>query len=403
LTLDSSLAWLLHPVKVETFLDEVWATTHQHIERHRPDYFDRLFGSAAVEDFLEFIRPEPSAVRLVRRQENRDPGTYRFADGAIDLVRVRNEFADGYTIVLNGLERYVPAIATLAHAIEVELNFETQVNAYITPPKSQGFMPHYDDHDVLILQIQGSKTWHVYEHSDVPPRDLRRRDALVAAGLPPPSHLRLEAGDALYLPRGRVHAAEAGADPSVHLTVGIHTPTVLTLVTLALESLSLQDDRVLARLPPRHLDDADKRASLDGLVRDVVRAIEDPSIIAEGLGTIGDALVRRGRCRPAGQLVSNAVEAKRIDGQTLVAKYQPLYSRVVAVAGGFALQFGQSLVSAGPDHRAAMLFLSNSTDPFRVSDLPELSEEQQTELARTLIVDGFLIRLPTTAGKAASP
>jgi bifunctional lysine-specific demethylase and histidyl-hydroxylase NO66 len=393
LIVEASLAWLLHPLKVETFLDEVWATTHHHVERRCSSYFDGLFGSAAVEEFLEFTRPEPSAVRLVRRHENHDSNTYRFADGAIDLVRVRNEFADGYTIVLNGLERYVPAIASLSHAIEVELNFEAQVNAYITPPESQGFLPHYDDHDVLILQIQGSKTWHVYEHADVSPRDFRRQDGFVAAGLPLPSDLRLQAGDVLYLPRGRVHAAEANAEPSIHLTVGIHAPTVLTLVTRALEALSLRDDRVLARLPPRHLDETKGRASLDGLVRDVVRAIEDPSVIAEGLGTIGDALVRRGRCRPAGQLVSNAVEAKRIDGQTLVAKYRPLYSRVLSVGSGVALQFGQSLVRAGRDHCAAMLFVSKSTEPFRVRDIPGLGEKEQTELARTLIVDGFLVRL----------
>jgi ribosomal protein L16 Arg81 hydroxylase len=394
LTKEASLAWLLHPIKVEAFLEEAWAKTHHHVKRRCPSYFDGLFGPTALEEFLEFIRPEPSSVRLVRRGESRDPATYRFADGAIDLVRVRNEFVDGYTIVINGLQRYVPTIASLAHAIEVELNFETQVNAYITPPESQGFPPHYDDHDVLILQIQGSKTWHVYEHADVSPRDLPRRDVFVAADLPPPTNLRLEAGDVMYLPRGRVHAAEANAEPSIHLTLGIHAPTVLTLVTRALEALSLRDDRVLARLPPRHLDSVDEHAYLNSLVREVLRAIEEPDAIADGLAALGDALVRRGRCRPVGQLVSNAVESKRIDGQTLVAKYQPLYSRVLEMAGGgVALQFGQSVVRAGPEHRAAMLFLSKSTDPFRVRELPGLREEQQTELARTLVVDGFLVRL----------
>lgn len=392
--MEASLAWLLHPIKVETFLEEIWAKTHYHVTRRCPSYFDGLFGSTELEEFLEFLRPEPSAVRMVRRGENRDPATYRFTDGTIDLVRVRNEFVDGYTIVLNGLQRYVPAIASLAHAIDVELNFETQVNAYITPPESQGFAPHYDDHDVLILQIQGSKTWYVYERADVSPRDLRRRDVFDAADLPPPTNLRLEAGDVMYLPRGRVHAAEANAAPSIHLTLGIHAPTVLTLVTRTLEALSLRDDRVLARLPPRHLDDVDEYPRLKGLVREVLRAVEEPDAIADGLATLGDALVRRGRCRPVGQLVSNAVEAKRIDAQTLVAKYQPLYARVLELAGGsVALQFAQSVVRAGPEHRAAMLFLSKSTNPFRVRELPGLREEQQTELARTLVVDGFLIRL----------
>ena len=394
MTVERSLAWLLRPLAVETFLHQIWGATHYHIERRCAGYFDSLFGSAAVEELLEFIRPEPSAVRLVRNHENKAPHTYRFADGAVDLVRVRNEFADGYTIVLNGLERYVPAIASLSHSIEVELNFETQVNAYITPPGSQGFLPHYDDHDVLILQIQGSKTWHVYNDADVPPHEMRRLDAVVSADLPLPTDLRLEAGDVLYLPRGQVHAAEANAEPSIHLTLGIHAPTVLTLITQALESLSFRDDRLLVRLPPRHLDDGGVRASVDGLVRDIARAIEDPSVIADGLGALGDALVRRGRCRPVGQLVSNAIEARRINGQTLVVKYQPLYSRVLAMADGVALQFAKSLVTAGPDHQTAMLFLSKSTEPFRIRDLPGLHAAQQTELARTLILDGFLVRLP---------
>jgi lysine-specific demethylase/histidyl-hydroxylase NO66 len=33
------------------------------------------------------------------------------------------------------------------------------------------------------------------------------------------------------------------------------------------------------------------------------------------------------------------------------------------------------------------------TEPCRVCDLPGLSEQQQTELTRTLIVNGFLVRL----------
>jgi bifunctional lysine-specific demethylase and histidyl-hydroxylase NO66 len=393
LTIEASLAWLLHPLTVEKFLDEVWARTHHHIERRCPGYFDSLFGSTAIEEFLAFTRPEPSAMRLVRRDKYREPATYRFADGAIDLVRVRNEFADGYTIVLNGLQGTVPAIASLAHAIEVELHFETQVNAYITPPESQGFLPHFDDHDVLILQIQGSKTWHVHEDADVPPREFKRRRAVVADDLPTPKKLRLEAGDVLYLPRGRVHAAEANAEPSIHLTFGVHAPTVLTLVTRTLEASSLRDDRVLARLPPRYLNDVRTHASLEVQVRQVIRAIEEPRALEEGLATLEDDLVRRGRCQPVGQLVSNAVEAKRIDRHTLVARYRPLYSRVLATTSGVALQFGQSLVSAGPDHRAAMLFLSKSTESFRVGDLPGLGQEQQTELARKLIVDGFLVRL----------
>jgi hypothetical protein len=354
-------------------------------------YFDRLLsGPSAVDELLDHVRLEPSAVRLVRGGESKDPDTYRLADSSLDFGCVHNAFADGYTIILNGLEQYMRVIASLSHSIEAELNFPTRVNAYITPPESTGFIPHYDPHDVLILQIQGSKTWYLSDGTAVLPHEMQSREGAVAADLPLPTALRVEAGDTLYLPRGHVHAAKTGSEPSIHLTVGIHAPTVLTLLTHALHWLSLRDDRVHVRLPPRHLDDAAVRASLGDLVDDIARAVEDPSVIAEGLVAMENVLVQRGRCPPVGQ-ASNAVD---IDGQTQVMKYQPLYSRVAVAVGSVALQFAQLSISAGLDHKAAMLFLSKSTEPFRVCDLPGLSAGQQMELARTLIVSGFLVRLP---------
>jgi len=396
LTIEPSLAWLLAPLTVETFLDEIWTATHYHVKRHCAGYFDSLLhGPSAVEEFLQLFRREPSAVRLMRGNDKKSGSDrYRLVDGSLDLVGIRNDFADGFTIVVDGVERYVRAIASLAHSIEVELNFPIQVNAYITPPGSRGLVPHYDDHDVLILQIQGSKIWHLYNGVDIAPHEMQCRDKAVPTdGLPLPTDLRLEVGDVLYLPRGLVHAADTDAEPSIHLTVGIHAPTALTLAIGALYSLSFHDDRLNARLPPRHLDDADVHATLGVLLRDAVRTVEDPSAIAEGLDALADVLVRRGRCPPIGQL-SNA---GGIDGQTLVTKYQPLYSRVKAVAGGVALQFATLSINAGADHEAAMLFISRSAEPFRVCDLPGLRAEQQIELARKLIVSGFLVRLSDEA------
>ncbi len=320
------------------------------------------------------------------------PDRYRLADGNLDLARAREGFADGYTIVLNGLEQYVRALASLSHSLEVELNFPTRVNGYVTPPESTGFVPHYDPHDVLILQIQGSKIWRLSDGADVPPHEMLRREGVTTAGLPLPTQVRLEAGDVLYVPRGRVHAAETASEPSIHLTVGIHAPTVLTLIGHVLHSLSLQDDRLHALLPPRHLDDPGVRAGLGDVISDIVGTIENPSVIAAGLDTMEDVLVRRGRCPPVGP----ASNAAGIDGQTRVVKYQPLYSKVASVEGGVALQFAQLSIAGRPDQEEALQFVSRNNGPFRVSELPGLSAQEQTALARTLIVSGFLVRVPET-------
>jgi lysine-specific demethylase/histidyl-hydroxylase NO66 len=39
-----------------------------------------------------------------------------------------------------------------------------QINAYLTPPAQAGFPPHFDNTDLFILQVAGSKEWCV--HSD---------------------------------------------------------------------------------------------------------------------------------------------------------------------------------------------------------------------------------------------
>ena len=388
-----SLAWLLDPLSVETFLDEMWAKDHHHITRDSPRYFDSLLpGPAATEQLLELIRHDPSVLRLVRGEDKKGPDSYRLGDGSLDLVGVRHDFANGYTIVVDGIEQYARTLGTLARSLEVELNFPTQVNAYVTPPESTALVPHYDDHDVLILQIEGSKTWQLYVGADLPPREIQRaKDKAVALeSLPTPTELRLNAGDVLYVPRGRVHAARTHSESSVHLTVGIHAPTVLMLAIGALYSQSFRDDRLNARLPARHLDDAGLDATMRDLVREAVDGVEDSAAMADGLSLLADVLVRRGQCPPVGQIAS----ANAIDGQTRVVKYQPLYSRVKLVDDGVTLQFASLSISAGPDHEAALCFIADSAAPFRVGDLPGLSATQQTELARTLIVSGFLIRLP---------
>jgi lysine-specific demethylase/histidyl-hydroxylase NO66 len=389
---ESSLGWLLAPLTVETFLTEIWGQSHYHVSRNCAEYFDTIFGgSASVDQLLGLFRPDLSLVRLVRGNDKKEPYHYRRSDGGLDVARIGHDFADGYTIVLESIHRYVRAIASLLHGIEVELNFATQVNAYFTPPESQGFVPHYDEHDVLIMQIRGSKIWHLYDGIDVPPRAAMRHEPVAADALPSPTDVLLEVGDVLYLPGGRVHAAEATSEVSVHLTVGVQAPTLLLLVTRALNSLSNSDDRVHTQLPPRYLDDPDVQDALGVLVRDVVEALEQPSAISAGLGSLADDLVRRGQSPPVGQAITNAIG---IDDQVRVVKYQPLFSRVTETSDGVALHFAQLVVNAAPDHSEALQFVSKTTEPFRVCDLPGLPAAQQIELARTLIANGFLVRLP---------
>ena len=88
-----SLAWLLEPLSVETFLDEIWGKDHQHITSARS--FDALLpGPSTVDGLLELFRHEPAALRLVRGKDKKGPDSYRLADGTLDVAIGRGEYAN---------------------------------------------------------------------------------------------------------------------------------------------------------------------------------------------------------------------------------------------------------------------------------------------------------------------
>ena len=52
----SPLAWLLAPVPVQAFLDELWGAAPHHISRDRAEYFGPLTELATAEGLLTALR-----------------------------------------------------------------------------------------------------------------------------------------------------------------------------------------------------------------------------------------------------------------------------------------------------------------------------------------------------------
>jgi ribosomal protein L16 Arg81 hydroxylase len=204
-------------------------------------------------------------------------------------------FADGSTVVLQGLHRLWPPLIEFADQLAADLGHPTQVNAYVTPPSSRGFSPHYDVHDVFVLQVAGEKHWRIHEPVLTDPlrtQPWNDRAAAVAAAAErePVIDAVLRPGDALYLPRGYLHSATALGAISAHLTVGIHSVTRWAAAESALDLVRVlaTEDPELRRSLPLGVDLADPAAVADD-VATVVTALKgwldriDPAEVADRL------------------------------------------------------------------------------------------------------------------------
>ena len=257
------LAHLLHPLSVVRFEEEVWERRPVHISRCNARFFDGLFSTEDVRALL--------AARRLRYGLHVDVTRYDVTHGRTTLNErndvangdaVWRRYADGCSVRVLHPQRWCDALHSTLGVLERHFNCAAGCNAYLTPPGSAGFAPHYDDVDAFVCQLEGRKRWQLY-----PPRDtcevlprvssLNFRESELG---PPTLEVVLEPGDVLYMPRGCIHQAESlpGAH-SLHVTLSTgHANTWADLLELALPAALAQAAEELpalrASLPRRLLD-----------------------------------------------------------------------------------------------------------------------------------------------------
>ena len=162
-----------------------------------PRQFDDLFSADAVDELVPVAdcgRRSCAWPRTARTLEDRSFTRGGGIGAAIaDQVSddaVLHHFAEGATLVLQGLHRTWRPIVDFSQALAAELGHPVQVNAYVTPPENTGFSDHYDVHDVFVLQVAGEKRWQIRPPvHELPLRDepwTGRRAAVEEAAQAPP-------------------------------------------------------------------------------------------------------------------------------------------------------------------------------------------------------------------------
>ncbi|GMA20338.1 cupin domain-containing protein [Arsenicicoccus piscis] len=224
---------------VEDFASSTWGSRPLLVRAaDLPQPFDDLFGPDAIDELVSrrglrtpFLRVAKDGSALPDRAFTRGGGVGAGVTDQVSDDDLLALFADGATLVGQGLHRTWPPLLELGQQLTEDLGHPVQINAYITPPQNQGFAAHYDIHDVFVLQTSGSKAWRIHEpvhpaplRSD--PWDERRAEVAEAALGEPVIDTVLEPGDCLYLPRGFLHSAKALGQVSSHVTIGVHSWTV---------------------------------------------------------------------------------------------------------------------------------------------------------------------------------
>lgn len=204
----------------------------------------------------------------------------------VNPAKVRALLGLGASLIANHIHRVCPEVAAAAGMLEQEFSARVFANVYCSFKGVQAFQTHFDLHDVFAVQVEGEKTWHVYEsRADTPVNPLPPGDEIEKWLTASRGKLLFEAqmkpGDILYLPRGQYHDALTGAQASLHVTFGVQPATGLALFPL-LEKTLMRETAFREYLPDAR-DSAAMRERLARLAERVGQVMTSPAFAVDVL------------------------------------------------------------------------------------------------------------------------
>jgi hypothetical protein len=201
----------------------------------KPERFRSLWSDWELDAICRFtLLPESDTFRLFKMGKQVPAAAYQDRRGAPSLAALRQLWSSGVSINFARLELFSNPVLALVRQLEAAMRMPTRVHFFATPARSQGLGAHADDGEVLVLQIQGEKTWDIYRTAE------RWRpggpDTKTALQGHTPEVVTLKPGCWLYLPYGIYHEVRNDGDvPSTHFTIGFHALSWCALMERALE------------------------------------------------------------------------------------------------------------------------------------------------------------------------
>jgi ribosomal protein L16 Arg81 hydroxylase len=350
--LNDPLGYLIGPERVDGFFARVFEREALVVAHDQPSRFEGLLSIESVDCIVTGTDLREGQLDLADASRRLSRENYVDAAGFVDRGAVADLHRNGATIILQQAHQLDPNLGRLCRGLEHVFCCHMQTNLYLTPPSAQGFKTHYDNHDVLVIQIAGEKAWRLYNK----PVDTPYRGEEFHSGEHKPGEIQaafvLNAGDCAYVPRGMMHDASTSGDgPSLHITVGLISRTWADLMLEAVSEVALRSPELRRSLPPgfAHMgfDRGQARATLAELGALVARELKlDPA-----LDLIADTFIRTRAADNRGA-VSEAARRVLADEPFVAQRFAPFRiaedgDKLVLIAPGGELDFK-------PEQRASL-------------------------------------------------
>jgi hypothetical protein len=383
-----TLGQFLAPLTLDEFLDQTLSGGFRKIPGEQRSPRTALLGPNPQALLAEAHHLAPKLTFHSANALGRPPSLEGVTDARDFLQRIEQFHALNYSVRFPELRPLSAPLEHLARAFEVLLHQPVSTSAFW----SNGGMRApvlYDDHDLLIVQLRGTKRWYVSNKPSELPNAWKGIPADHSLDLGPYSTIDLIPGDMLYLPRGTLHTVDSDT-ASLHLAVGFTPLTVRDVVQAALDHLADVDPKLRITVGAR-LAFQLKGAAFERLLPSVLDAVEQLRVASRTQGYLAAALQRRS-ARAVGALATlpqpPVVPAVSLD--TLLVQTDSAFCHLTANAEKIDFSYPGGHVYINRLVQQSLVYMVD-TPAFRVRDIPgEIGDDVRLSLAAKLLEIGFL-------------
>ena len=230
-----SYSILFGKLSKDEFFKKYYEKTFLHLERKNPDVYNSIINQHDIDSLIQiYLAKSPSLKGKIGTVDSIpfDSIFNKFFQ-FISTSGNSNPFENSGSLVVDRIQNYSPHFSNFLSELKQELGAFLSANLYVTSPLLQTLEAHYDLHDVIVLQLYGSKQWNIAPSDQLPTKhenhDLNQ--LLIEKG----QSIELKQGDLLYLPRGFAHKAVAGSKGSCHIAIGVYVIKYFHLLESMLE------------------------------------------------------------------------------------------------------------------------------------------------------------------------
>ena len=384
------LGFLIAPLSAEDFYRDYYEQRPLLTARSEPLRYADMLTVAALDQFFDSADLRDGMVDVASQQVQIERDTLFDRDGRARLNAIAAEYLNGATLIFPHLHESMAELGEFCRALEAVFSAHVQTNIYLTPQRkaegerNQGFPIHYDNHDVFVLQISGSKAWNFYGA----PVTIPYRGEAFQVGRHDPGEITesftLKPGDCVYVPRGLMHEApNVGDEPSLHITVGLITKTWADLVLESVSELALAESAFRRSLPPGFARRDFDRDAAEKTFAGLTAMIADRATFDASFDLLADTFLRERRPKLSG-VIAATPDVPRAGDQY---RRRPLVPWQLADDEGQVVLVGPGGDLAFDEAEAKAVEMALSGQAFAVDDLPAADP---TQLFRRLWAGGYL-------------